>query len=138
MAKKKKISPEEEAFQKLLKKAQGDLAATLEKEKSKRVVESGKELVMFLCWLVQMGVADAPGEEKVKLWAAQAMQDYPKELKEVLAYYDRLKEYDTRKNFLGFVCRGKGSFEEGCLWLRIQWKHLDLPDESGRKEEGQE
>lgn len=94
-----------------------------EEEESRAIVQAGKEFIMFFLWLIQMKVGLDEG--KAKVYAASLLEDYPKELEEVLAYYQEVKDYDIRKNFKGF----SPSIIGGIFRARIMWFHLDKPQE---------
>ena len=132
MAKKSKVqTPEEIAFQDLLKKADYMMKATESRERSKKALQVGKELAMVITFLRQLSVGRASSEEFQKMWLAQVLKDYPKELKKALAYYDALQPLDIVHNFEGFSTSGD-CFEKGRLWVSFKWFHLELPN----KEEG--
>lgn len=127
MAKKSKAqTPEEIAFQDLLKKADYMMKSTESRERSKKVLQVGKELAMVITFLRQLNVGSANDEELPKMWLAQVLKDYPKELKKALAYYDALQPLDIVHNFEGFSTSGD-CLEKGRLWLSFNWFHLELP-----------
>lgn len=134
MAKKaNKISPEEKAFQELLKKVQKQIDASLKREGSRKIMQVGKELAMLLRWLQEICGDSTLTEEVAEINLAQMLKDYPKELKKVLAYYNSLKGVSTRKNFIGVTVK-PASLEEGRLWLACDWHQMELPKDAGAVE----
>lgn len=145
MAKKasKKSAPEEAAFFDLMKKAKEAMDASQKKQKRENAVKVGKELAMLLCWLQQVEGKDSKKqywEENSQIWLAQMLKDYPEELKKVLAYYARLKKYNTKDKLLGFTC-SSSSLEKGELWVKANWASMEPPaetgEDTGRQEKGQ-
>ena len=129
MAKKRtKKSPEEEAYQELLKKAIALEKSRQTKEENQRALQVGKELAMLLAFLRQVGIGDAKKDEVPKMWLAQVLKDYPKELKKALAYYDSLLPFDIVQNFKGFQISGDIE-EKGRLWVAIDWFFMEVPNQ---------
>ena len=133
MAKKNKvISPDEATFQDLLKKAESLTKYNHTRERSRKVLQVGKERAMLLAFLHQVGIGDAKKEEVPKLWLAQVLKDYPKELKKALAYYDSLLPFNIIQNFRGFQVNGDIE-EKGRLWVAFDWFFMEVPN---KEEEG--
>ena len=127
MAKKNNVkSTDEVTFQDLLKKAESLTKYNQTRERSRNVLQVGKELAMLLVFLRQVGIGDAKKDEVPKLWLAQVLKDYPKELKKVLAYYDSLLPFNIIKNFRGFQVSG-GIEEKGRLWIAVDWAFMEVP-----------
>lgn len=139
MAKKSKVqTPDEIAYQDLLQKAELMMKATDSRERSRKVLQAGKELAMFLTYLRQLKIGNTTDEELPKMWLAQMLKEHPKELKKALAYYDALQSLDVLHNFEGFSINGT-CLEKGRLWVSFNWFHLDLPKkEEGASEESKE
>lgn len=134
MAKKStSTSPEEKALQELLKKAYKQVEASQKREASKKALQAGKELAMLLRWLQEMCGEASILEEYAEVCLAQALKDYPPELKKVLAYFNILKGLTTRKNFTGFQVR-PSSLEDGRLWISFNWLQMELPKDEARME----
>ena len=129
MAKKSKAqTPEEIAFQDLLKKAEALTKYNQTRERTRKVLQVGKELAMLLAFLRQVGIGDAKKDEVPKMWLAQVLKDYPKELKKALAYYDSLLPFDIVQNFKGFQISGDIE-EKGRLWVAIDWFFMEVPNQ---------
>ena len=134
MAKKKKEkAPEDSAFLDLMKKAKEAMDASQKKQKRENAVKVGKELAMLLCWLQQVEGKENKKqywEDNSQIWLAQMLKDYAEELKKVLAYYARLKKYDTKDKLVGFSCCSS-SLEKGELWVKANWASMEPPAETG-------
>lgn len=122
------LTPEEAAFQELMKKVLDANDTCRQKEKSKKVIQVGKEMAMFLCWLQEVTNAPLITEDNIRIWIAQLLEDYPEELKKVLVYYDNLKGFSTKWNFKGFSCE-YDCLDKGALWLSIKWEDMNPPTE---------
>lgn len=128
MAKKSKAqSPEEIAFKNLLKKAENMMKDNESREHSKKVLQVGKEFAMLITFLRQLKIGRASEDELPKMWLAQILKDYPKELKKALDYYDALQSFDIVHNFEGFQASGD-CLQKGRLWVAFNWFHLELPE----------
>ena len=130
-----KKASEENAYYKQLMQAVNRRIAREQKEKeSKVIIQAGKELAVLLVWLFQVGMPIdlEEGKEHIVMF----LKDYPKELVEVLKYYEGIKEYDVRKT-MRTICP---SIVNNELRVRINWKIYDLPikDESTSQQEPQE
>lgn len=127
MAKKRtKKSPEEEAYQELLKKAIALEKSRQTKEENQRALQVGKELAMFFRWLQALKVGNLLTDELAKVWLVQVLKDYPTQQKKALAFYDALQKYPIMGNFEGFQV-SPDSLEKGRLWLSPNWINFDLP-----------
>lgn len=134
MAKKQSTtSPEEKALQELLKKAYKQVEASQKEEASKKALQAGKELAMLLRWLQEICSDSILTDEMAEINLAQALKDFPSELKKVLAYFNTLKGLTTKKNFAGFQIR-TSSMEEGRLWICCNWLQMELPKDAGEVE----
>lgn len=130
-----KKASEENAYYKQLMQAVNRRIAREQKEKeSKVIIRAGKELSVLLVWLFQVGMPIdlEEGKEHIVMF----LKDYPKELVEVLKYYEGIKEYDVRKT-MRTICP---SIVNNELRVRINWKIYDLPikDENTSQQEPQE
>lgn len=111
-----------------MKKAKAATEENRAKELRKNALNVAKEFAMLSRWLQEVTRADLLTDEQIKIWLAQMLKDYPLELKKVLEYSDKLKEYAIKGNFLGFQVKGN-CIEESRLWLSVNWAQMEFPTE---------
>lgn len=134
MAKKRIInSPEEKAYQELLKKAFALEKSRQVKEGNQRALQVGKGLAMFFRWLQALEAGNILTDELAKVWLVQILKDYPSQHQKALAYYDSLKKHSVKDNFKGFQVR-PDSLEKGELCIIPMWMSMELSE--GAKGEG--
>lgn len=100
----------------------------IEKQNRARIYEqvltAGKEFSMLFAWL---GYYEVKPVEGVPLALASLLKDYPKALKESMAYNEELKEYDIRKNLKSVTPR----IIDGVLLFHFDWHTLKMCDDPG-------
>lgn len=119
MAKKSRVS--EEYIQEVLKKCDVERLKEARKRQHKQAVDAGKELILLCLWMQAVGTGF---QSDLEMDIADFLKAYPEALKEVLAYYNKVKEAPALGKALlkGF----SPSLVEGKLMINFFWH--SLPD----------
>lgn len=117
----KEMALEDMELLEVLRKAK----AHQDREARKSVQQYGNELAMLLCWLQQCGLASKLDEDGARVaLASSSLKDHPEELKQALAYYNRLQGCDVTRNLYAFEVGG--SAIEGKLWVHFSWQAMEV------------